>query len=76
MTVPQAPWQGRPAEVEHTPTGEVIVRNRNGAFYQPAGEAYWLPYEAPDELEAKLFRRPWRQRQQPMAITDFDVWSS
>ena len=76
MSVPQAPWQGRPAEVERTPTGEVIVRNRNGAFYQPAGEAYWLPYEAPGELEAKLFRRPRPRRQPLMAVTDFDVWRS
>ena len=39
MTVPPAPWTGRPAEVERTPTGEVIVRNRHGAFYQPARRA-------------------------------------
>ena len=45
MTVPPAPWTGRPAEVERTPTGEVIVRSRHGAFYQPHGERHWLPYE-------------------------------
>ena len=75
MTVPAAPWTGRPAEVERTPTGEVIVRGRHGAHYQPHGAQHWLPYEAPGELEAKLFRRP-RPRRQLMAVTDFDVWSS
>ena len=75
MTVPVAPWHGRPAEVEHTPTGEVIVRNRHGAFYRPHGAQHWLPYETAGELEAKLFRRP-RRRRQLMAVIDFDVWSS
>ena len=42
MTVPPAPWTGRPAEVERTPTGEVIVRGRCGAFYQPHGAQHWL----------------------------------
>ena len=76
MTVPTAPWTGRPAEVERTPTGEVIVRNRHGAFYQPAGAAHWLPYETAEELWQKMHGHRRRQRQQPMAITDFDVWSA
>jgi hypothetical protein len=74
-SVPTAPWTGRPAEREYTATGELIVRGRCGAFYQPHGAAHWLPYEVPGELERKLFRKP-RPRRQPMAITDFDVWSS
>ena len=45
VTRPARPLDGRPAEVERTPTGEVIVRNRHGAFYQPHGERHWLPYE-------------------------------
>jgi hypothetical protein len=75
MTVPPAPWTGRPAEVERTPTGETIVRNRNGAFYQPAGEQHWLPFQTEAELAAKLYRKP-RRRASGVAITDFDVWSS
>jgi hypothetical protein len=75
VSVPAAPWQGRPTEVERTPTGEAIVRNRHGAFFQPHGERHWLPYEAPGELEAKLFRK--RPRRHAAVIApDFDVWSS
>lgn len=73
MTVPTAPWTGRPAEEERTATGELIVRNRNGAFYQPHGAQHWLPYQTAAELEAKLFRKPVRRS---VAVTDFDVWSS
>ena len=76
MTVPPAPWHGRPAEVERTPTGEAIVRNRHGAFYQPAGERHWLPYEPPGELEAKLFRKRPRWHASGLAVIDFDVWKA
>ena len=75
MTVPTAPWTGRPAEEERTATGELIVRNRNGAFYQPHGAQHWLPHETAEELWQKMFGRP-RHRRQPMAVIDFDVWSS
>jgi hypothetical protein len=61
--------------VERTPTGEVIVRGRHGAHYQPHGEQHWLPYQTAAELEAKLYRKP-RRRAPGLAVIDFDVWKA
>jgi hypothetical protein len=72
--VPPAPWQGRPAEVERTPTGEVIVRNRHGAFFQPHGERHWLPFETAEELWRKTHGKPRPRR--PVVAADWSPWDA
>ena len=58
MTVPTAPWTGRPAERERTATGELIVRGRCGAFYQPHGAAALVALSDRRRARGKLFRKP------------------
>jgi hypothetical protein len=58
--------------VERTPTGEVIVRNRHGAFFQPAGERHWLPFETAEELWRKTHGKPRPRR--PVVAPDWSPW--
>ena len=72
MTVPTAPWAGRPAEREYTADGCLIVRGRHGAHYQPHGAQHWLPFETNEELWRKTHGKP--RPRQPVIAPDWSPW--
>ena len=68
-TVPPPPWQGRQHAPERTPDGREIVQTRYGPHVRlPGGNME--PYETPEQLTEKLFRKP----QRAITAGDWDVW--
>jgi hypothetical protein len=69
MTVPPAPWGKRAPEIERTPDGQEIIRNKFGAFVMRPDGAF-EPYETPEEYERKLLKRTPRAPSHTWSVWD------